>query len=176
MDINVRKLLKKVKDTAIDAGHAAGKVGKDIWDQAKLGIRLAELNSKVDEEYTEIGKLLYNVHCGKEVEEAKIDEYLASLDSLNKEIESVKAEIAKYAKNTYVCPNCGKSIKKTDLYCSSCGFKIEKDEPVQEEEKSEDKAAEDTNEGSACCTEEPSDSCSPEEKENEEKENEEKSE
>lgn len=141
MDINIRQLLKKIKETAIDAGHAAGKAGRDIWDQAKLGIRLAELNGKVEEQYMDLGKKLYSIHCGGEDADEGIDEGLMTLDGLMAEIGAVKDEIAKYSKCALICPNCGKSVKKSDIFCSACGTKLAEEEPCEEPETCEEPAA-----------------------------------
>lgn len=64
MDAKVREILMKVKESAVDAGRSAGKVATDLMNQAKLNLRIVELNSEIESAYKNLGKMLYAVHNG----------------------------------------------------------------------------------------------------------------
>ena len=133
MEINVRDLFNKVKSTAQQVGTKATKMGKDIMSNTKLNIRIMDLNSQIDAEYKAAGKLLYEVHCGEEIDPEAIDEILEGIDGKKAELAELKDALAK-AKAAYTCPNCGKTVGKAAAFCSACGTKIERPEPEIEVE------------------------------------------
>ena len=125
MDAKVREILMKVKESAVDAGRNAGKVATDLMNQAKLNLRIVELNSEIEGAYKNLGKMLYAVHNGVEIPADSIDETLTSIDAKKAEIDDIRDALQK-AKAGVVCPSCGKYVGKKAAYCSACGTKIER--------------------------------------------------
>ncbi len=126
MDAKVREILMKVKESAVDAGRNAGKVATDLMNQAKLNLRIVELNSEIEGAYKSLGKMLYAVHNGVEIPADAIDETLTSIDAKKAEIDDIRDALQK-AKAGTVCPACGKYVGKKAAYCSACGTKIERE-------------------------------------------------
>ena len=129
MDAKVRDILAKVKESAEIAGRNASKVANDLVTQAKLNLRIVELNSEVEAAYKNLGKMLYAVHTGVEIPADAIDDSLMDIDGKTAEIEEIREALQK-AKVGTVCPVCGKNVGKKAAFCSACGAKIER--PVEE--------------------------------------------
>ena len=126
MDAKVREILMKVKESAVDAGRSAGKVATDLMNQAKLNLRIVELNSEIESAYKNLGKMLYAVHNGIEIPADSIDETLTEIDAKKAEIDEIRESLQK-ATAGLVCPVCGKYVGKKAAYCSACGTKIERE-------------------------------------------------
>ena len=111
--------------------------GKTIADGTKKMGREMSLGSEVDtlkrnikNLQQELGERYYTLYKETPAEEFK--QYCEELDRMNAELEAKKKELEELAgkKN---CPNCGATIEKGAMFCSSCGSKIETAEPVAEE-------------------------------------------
>lgn len=168
MELNVKELLNKMKHTAVQVGDKAAKAGKEFVANTKTNIHIMELNSQIDAEYKNAGKLLYAVHNGEEVDPEAIDVVLSVIDGKKAELDELNNELAK-AKAATTCPVCGKNVGKNAAYCSACGAKIEREvsEKIVEvvEEAAEVVSCCEENDGCCCCAEEQSESaCCEEEK------------
>ena len=155
MELNVGEILNKVKSTAVQVGNKAATFGKGVVSKTQTNIRIMDLNSQIDTEYKNAGKLLYAIHCGEEVDSGAIDEVLAVIDEKAAQLEELKGQLAK-AKAEYTCPVCGKNVGKTAAFCSACGAKIERPEEKAEEC---EEAAEECCEESKECAEEVKECC-----------------
>jgi len=127
MDAKIREMLYKVKNSAVDAGKAAGKAAGNVVEQAKINIRIFDLNTEIEMNYKEIGKLVYSVHKGEEVCSEAIQTLIESIDEKNAQIKELKEKLESF-KSGKTCPKCGKVMGEKDAYCSGCGQKIEREE------------------------------------------------
>ena len=177
MDAKIRELFAKVKTSAADVSRKTGKAASGLMNQAKLNLRIAELNSGIDANYKELGKLLYAVHNGVEIPADAIDAALEEIDGKLDEINSLRDSL-QAAKADVTCPVCGKYVGKKASFCSACGARIERAaaeaEPCEEvyvdaipaeeccececEEAVEECCCEETA-GEACCCEEAEETC-----------------
>ena len=96
MEDKMKEMLQKLKETAVvvgdkteDAVKQIGKKTGETVELAKLNMKIFDLKTEIGIEHREIGKLMYAIHVGKEVEEKAVDERLKSIDSK-------LAEIAQY--------------------------------------------------------------------------------
>lgn len=158
MEINISEIISKLKSTAVSVGDKAAKAGKDFVSTTKTNIRIMELNSQIDAEYKNAGKLLYAVHNGEEISPEAIDEVLEIIDGKKAELDELNSAIAK-AKLAYTCPVCGKNVGKTAAFCSACGAKIERPEAENTEEPCEEAPACEEKEEEPCCCEEAEECC-----------------
>jgi hypothetical protein len=126
MDAKIRDLLQKVKDSAVSVGRSAGKAAGELMTQAKLNLKIVELNSEIDAGYKSLGKMVYAVHGGVEIPTDAIDDTLFDIDDKKAEIDKIRAAIQKL-KAEANCPACGKHIGKQAAFCSFCGAKIVRD-------------------------------------------------
>jgi len=135
MDAKIRELFGKVKSSAADVSRKTGKAASGLMNQAKLNLRIAELNAGIDANYKELGKLLYAVHNGVEIPADAIDAALEEIDGKLEEISALRDSLHA-AKADVTCPVCGKYVGKKAAFRSACGGKIERTveaEPCEEE-------------------------------------------
>jgi len=125
MDAKIREMLYRVKNSAVDAGKAAGKMANSVVEQAKLNLRIFDLNTEIDVSYKEIGKLVYSVHKGEEVCSEAIQTLIEAIDAKNAEIKQIREKLDSNKASTLSCPKCGKAVSESDVYCSGCGYKFE---------------------------------------------------
>lgn len=128
------ELFGKVKEQASKAKDEAVKIGKKAYDKAntalsvgKLTFAIGETDSKIKEEYREIGKLVYEKYLadGNACNE-DINSRCEVIDALFIEKMSLKTKKAEL-KESVACPECGDYNKKGAVFCSKCGAKLEND-------------------------------------------------
>jgi len=131
MDDKVRELMYRIRKKATEAVDAASAAAKQVTQKtgetletAKLNMRIFDLNTEIGVDYREIGRIVYETHRGKEVEESALENLLKAIDEKNAEIEGLKARLAEL-KKTVACPVCKEDCAKTDAFCRKCGAKLE---------------------------------------------------
>lgn len=127
MDNRVQSFLDKVKSMADKTGeiacHAADTAGKkttEFASTARLNLKLFDLNTECDALYREVGKMVYDLNRGGTISNEEIENKLTELDEKQAQITSLREKIAD-AKDTVVCPACGRKCCKDDTYCANCG-------------------------------------------------------
>lgn len=127
MDAKIREMLYRVKNSAVDAGKAAGKAAGNVMEQAKLNIRIFDLNTEIDVNYKEIGKLVYSVHKGEEICSEAIQTLIEAIDDKTAQIKTIREKLDSFKASALSCPTCGKTVSAKDVYCSACGHKFTDD-------------------------------------------------
>ena len=127
METNVSMLLEKIKVVAEQTRTAtvrvADKTGKKVNEMAqatRLNLQVFDLNTECEVLYKEIGKTIYDIHQGVEVEDGTVEEKLARLDDLQSHIEALRGQISEL-KTVCTCPRCGRQCSREDAYCAGCG-------------------------------------------------------
>lgn len=115
-----------LEDAILKAKGAADYAGKktgEFVELSKLKVSAAEVEKKIDSEYQELGKMVYNAakehtDCTEYVEEkaAAIDLLFTKHSELMDQIEEMK----KLKK----CPKCGHTNKPDAKFCSECGAEL----------------------------------------------------
>ena len=130
MDEKVKELLEKARltaglaaDTAVKAAGVVTQKGGQIVEKTRRNFQVFDLNNEVELLMRDIGRMVYLTHTGAETDEGELEEKLAQIDEKYARIGEIKAELE--AGKTTVCPVCGKSCDKTDLYCRVCGEKLQ---------------------------------------------------
>lgn len=108
---------------AADAAYAAQQAGTELLASAKVRIRIVELESEVNAQLRELGKLLYATHTGNPTESETLLEKLEQIDKLHAELAVLKGGIAKEAPAP-TCPTCCASVQEGDEFCRECGGKL----------------------------------------------------
>ena len=131
MDEKVKELLEKARltaglaaDTAVKAAGVVTQKGGQIVEKTRRNFQVFDLNNEVELLMRDIGRMVYLTHTGAETDEGELEEKLAQIDEKYARIGEIKAEL-EAGKTTAVCPVCGKSCDKTDLYCRVCGEKLQ---------------------------------------------------
>ena len=131
MDERAKELLEKVKLTAAAAADAASQVagsvtkrGGRVVTKTKRTLKLMDLNNEIELAMRDIGRMVYLTHTGTETDEEALQARLEEIDAKYAEIADLKAEQAAL-RTTVVCPVCGKTVDKNDIYCRVCGEKLQ---------------------------------------------------
>lgn len=127
MDPKISKMLEKAKvfaektgEVATQAAQNAGRVAGDMAQATKLNLQIFDLNTECEVLYKNMGKLVYDIHMGIDVESDAMDKYLMEVDEIRAKIDDLRMQLSQ-AKQQSTCPVCGKTCDKNDVYCASCG-------------------------------------------------------
>ena len=112
--------MKKVKNSTSTAADAAGKKATELASATRLNLQIFDLNTECEALYKEIGKMVYDLHCGTEVSNDEMDEKIAEVDAKQEKIAALREELAGM-RSIVVCPHCGKTCSREDAFCSGCG-------------------------------------------------------
>lgn len=116
----------KLSETLVNASKDVSQKAKDLSGTAKLTLDIHTKEDQVQKMYAQIGKRYFEEHKDDEQtayeEMAQIKEMLAVIEDMKKELMELKG--------AKVCPRCGQEVKAEDVYCKSCGAKIEDDEII----------------------------------------------
>ena len=112
-----------VKANAANAAYAAGQVSTELLANAKVRMRIVELESQVNAGLKDLGKMLYATHTGTPTESEVMIAKLEEIDQLNEELNVLKGGIAKEPPAP-TCPTCCAQIQEGDEFCRECGGKL----------------------------------------------------
>ena len=113
------------KETAADVAYIANQVGTELLANAKVRIRIVELESQINTGLKELGKMLYATHTGDPTESEVMIAKLEEIDKLNEELAVLKGGIAKEGPPADpACPTCCADIQEGDEFCRECGGKL----------------------------------------------------
>ena len=125
----IGKFGEKVGETvAKSAGNARDK-SKIIMEKQKLKNKQNKIESQMNANLLELGKRYYDLCCELPVDD--VQELVNAIAQAKNDIAQIEAEIKALSPNSY-CINCGKELRKDQLYCDVCGTKqpvAEKPEP-----------------------------------------------
>lgn len=131
MDEKVKELLEKAKltaglaaDTAVKAAGVVTQKSTRLVEKTKQNLKVFDLNNEVELLMREIGRMVYLTHTGVETDEQELEAKLAQIDEKYAQIDEIRG-LLEEQKTTCVCPVCGKTCDKTDLYCRVCGEKLQ---------------------------------------------------
>lgn len=132
------ELFDKLKDGASKAKDSAEKIAKkvaqrtsNVINQTKLTFAVNEVQNKIKDAYSEIGKMMYERHLdGIETDEL-FSELLEQIDKLMDEVSMLNDKIAEL-KNSLKCPECGSYNSVESEYCSKCGAQLQAEEEAEE--------------------------------------------
>jgi len=112
------EIIERIKLAVSSTTKKAVKISSDAIDYTKIKLKIAELNSKLDDKYAQIGLAVYE-GSGEEDIEIICDE----IKSLRDEIEDYKLKLSEF-KNQKVCPDCQTVCDKDDIFCKGCGNRL----------------------------------------------------
>lgn len=128
------EFIGKVKEQASKAKSEAVNLGKRVYDKTntaisigKLSFAISETEGKIKDEYAAIGKIIYEKYLEKGGNVCDcVKAGCEAIDSLYAEKMTLKEKKAEL-KESVTCPQCGEFNKKTAVYCSKCGLKLEEE-------------------------------------------------
>jgi hypothetical protein len=128
------KLGKKASETYQVTKEKAANISGEL----KIKGKISEIKEKIEKEYNEIGKVVYNeVKDGKDVSKDQITEKCEEIARLNDEISKLEVELLAI-KKVKKCVGCGTELDIEAEFCSKCGKEQPKIEKVEVKEEPED--------------------------------------
>lgn len=127
------KLSKKTSEAFETAKEKTTKISGEL----KLKSKISDCKDKIEEQYKEIGKIVYEkMKIGEDASKEEVTPKCEEIERLKNEIEKAQAEILAL-KDIKKCSDCGAELELDAEFCSKCGSKqpkIEKVEVTVEEE------------------------------------------
>lgn len=112
-----------VRANAASAAYAAGQAGAELLANAKVRMRIVDLESQVNALFRDLGKMLYATHTGNPTASEALIEKLEQIDALHAELEILRGGIAKEPPAP-TCPTCCADAREGDEFCRECGGKL----------------------------------------------------
>ncbi len=130
----LNKLGKKASETYQVTKEKASNLSEEIKTKGKI----SEYKEKIEDNYTEIGKLVYNeVKEGKDVSKDIVMSKCESIKIAEEEISKLQHQLLAI-KKVKKCIECGTEINIDSEFCSKCGKAQPKVEKVEIKEEPKD--------------------------------------
>ncbi len=126
---------KKIQQT----GQGAVDKTKKSAETVKLNSAISNLEREIEKEYTELGRKYYQKHAKDEQDPDLVPHFKKISDNLE-EIQKNRDQIDEI-KGMQKCPNCGRSISGTMVFCKYCGARLVPEYTESEESSAEESAA-----------------------------------
>ena len=111
-------VVEKIKGFVSNTTKKAVKFSGDAIDYTKLKLKIADIKSKLDDKYAEIGLAVY-----ENQDDGNIEMICEDISKLRDELEEYKIKLAEY-RNQKTCNSCGALCDTDDTFCKSCGEKL----------------------------------------------------
>ncbi|MCR4637884.1 zinc ribbon domain-containing protein [Ruminococcus sp.] len=98
---------------------------KKFAEKTKLKREMARIESDINTDYIELGKVMYEKICSD-----PDSEFLTTINDIKDKtlkLDELKAEIMSLEDKIF-CENCGSQIRREQVYCDKCGKKVSEDE------------------------------------------------
>ena len=127
---DINKFINKVKSGVSVAANEATSLTRSaisksssMVDQTKLNFAVRELETKMNDAYTFIGKYVYEQAKKGAEFTGEVAEKCTLIKECEERIMELKREIAQ-AKNAVLCHRCGHYVPSSSTYCPECGEKL----------------------------------------------------
>lgn len=110
-----KDFFEKFKTVLSSTTQKAVRVSGEAIDYTKIKLKSAELKSRLDEKYAQIGLAVYEGNNNE-----KIDEICDEITALRQQLDELTDKLTDY-KNKKTCSICGTVCEKNDEFCRKCG-------------------------------------------------------
>ena len=125
--------LKNISKTFRETMGTVGKKTDEFVEIQKIRNRQGQLESRIENNYQEIGRKIYCRFRNGEAFDEQLAELCREIMRMEKEVEACKEQVAE-KKGQTLCPSCGAGVPKEASFCMYCGAPL----PERKEEKTED--------------------------------------
>lgn len=125
--------LKNISKTFRETMGTVGKKTDEFVEIQKIRNRQGQLESRIENNYQEIGRKIYCRFRNGEAFDEQLAELCREIMRMEKEVEACKEQVAE-KKGQTICPSCGAGVPKEASFCMYCGAPL----PERKEEKTED--------------------------------------
>ena len=125
--------LKNISKTFRETMGTVGKKTDEFVEIQKIRNRQGQLESRIENNYQEIGRKIYCRFRNGEAFDEQLAELCREIMRMEMEVEACKEQVAE-KKGQTICPSCGAGVPKEASFCMYCGAPL----PERKEEKTED--------------------------------------
>ena len=119
MDIRFEEFSEKLSKTAESVGNKAS----EMVQITKIKKDIHSLKQANNQDYKEIGKLIYNMYLKDVVHDPEIMDICDTISERDIKIEECRKELSSI-KGERLCPCCGKYYSDDMVYCPYCGERV----------------------------------------------------
>ena len=113
-----------IKKIAMDTAGDIKDTSVRLYKSAKISMLISKKKNSLDDRFEEIGKIVYNAHCGKDADNDRITAICEEIDKILSEIRELD-DTKTILKANIKCEICGCSLSPDDDCCPNCGCDIE---------------------------------------------------
>lgn len=98
---------------------------KKFAEKTKIKREMARVESDINTDYIELGKVMYEKICSD-----PDSEFITTINDIKEKtlkLDELKAELMSLEDKVF-CENCGSQIRREQVYCDKCGKKVAGDE------------------------------------------------
>ena len=98
---------------------------KKFAEKTKIKREMARVESDINTDYIELGKVMYEKICSD-----PDSEFITTINDIKEKtlkLDELKAELMSLEDKVF-CENCGSQIRREQVYCDKCGKKVAEDE------------------------------------------------
>jgi len=122
------KFFEKTFVKSKDVVKAAGKKAENMIETGKIKMSIADLKGENEELFRQIGEMVYCAY-ENEGEVADFSEKCGKILENKKKIDELQKKADAFM-NVITCDNCGEANPDKNAFCSKCGAKLDRPEPV----------------------------------------------
>lgn len=129
------EFFNRLGERAKEFGEKAKEVGRkptELVEITKLRYEVTKLKKVMENNIEAIGDLMYRQFKGELGLESEIERLLQSTKSVEAGIVSLEQQIEKLQPKPLICPQCAIELPGESIYCYKCGYKVNKEEQVDE--------------------------------------------
>lgn len=104
------------------AGNEAYKAAKELAGTGKLGLKIAEEESKLQDLFELLGRAVYDAK--RHDREEDLTEAIEEIRAKEEEIAALRNDMAR-RRNKKICKNCGARSSDKNAFCPVCGEKLD---------------------------------------------------
>ena len=121
-------LTNMFKDTLESAGKKTG----EVVEVSKMKLQIAQQRAELSKAYEKLGAMVYDMMKSDAQDSSAIDVCIDEIDFIFSKIAEAESKVNEL-KKVSICESCGAEVALDACFCSKCGAKIERPEPVVEE-------------------------------------------
>ena len=114
---------KEIKKIALDTAGDIKDTSMRFYKSAKISVDINKKQHLVDDKISEIGKIVYTLHRGKNADESAINTLCEEIDAILNEVNELQ-ETKKILKANRKCEVCGCVVSPDDDHCPNCGCEL----------------------------------------------------
>lgn len=124
---------KSISKTFRETMGTVGKKTDEFVEIQKIRSRQGQLESRIENNYLEIGKNIYRRYRNGEAFDEQTAALCQEIMKMEKEIENCREQVAE-KKGLTICPSCGAGVPRESSFCMHCGAPVS----VKNEDRTED--------------------------------------